>query len=263
MTKKTPTRCGGRATVCRRGVQRQPGARRLGLRPPPSGLRQGTPAGRRGTRNHQQPHGNDRRHPRPGGPEAAHARRIGHRQHLRRQGADRVAAQVEVARLATRPARKCGQSRTRTFGGGSTSCCNGTRSASSTSAATAATPKTSVATCWPWPPIRSSCDRGNPRCGCPRGRSSRSPRRSRPYGARGFRRPGKSHSTGRRSTCRSVADDGPAGRAPGGQLGRLALPAAVMRHQQDVAMQRLLGHHVVQTRAGPGRRSRGCGAAGT
>ena len=45
-----------------------------------------------------------------------------------------------------------------------------------------------------------------------------------------------------------AADDRPAGRAPGGQGGRLALPAAVMRDQQHVAVRRLLGQHVVQPR---------------
>ena len=88
------------ATVRRRGVQRQPRPRRLGLPPPPSGLRQGAGPLRRRARDHQQPHGDDGRHPRAGGPQAAHPRRSGHRQHLRRQGFHRVAAQVEGQRLA-------------------------------------------------------------------------------------------------------------------------------------------------------------------
>ena len=145
----------------RRRVQRQPGARRLGLRLAALRHRQGIGAVRGRAGNDQQPHGADRGDPRPGRPEAAHPRRAGHRQRLRGQGPLRVAPQVEGPRLAP-PRGKAGwsRSRTKTSGASSTHCWPSTRSASTTSAATPATPKTSAATRWPWRRIRSTCARG-------------------------------------------------------------------------------------------------------
>ena len=154
----TPDRRNARsAIVHRRGLQRKPGAGRLGVHPPPSGHGQGTGIVRRGAGDDQQPHGNDGRDPRPGGAEARRPRGDHQRQHLRRQGVFRMDAQVEAQRLAAPRGRpSSSRSRTRSSGGRWTNCLPSIKSASRTFAGIKAIPKTSAATRWPWPRIRST-----------------------------------------------------------------------------------------------------------
>ena len=95
-----------RPALRRRGVQRQSRPGRLGVRAAARQDRQGEGGLRRRARDDQQPDGALGRHPRAGGPEAAGGRRAGDRQRLRRQGVDRMDAEVEGPRLAPQGARQ-------------------------------------------------------------------------------------------------------------------------------------------------------------
>ncbi len=88
------------STLHRRRLQRQPRPRRLGVHSAPSGNRQGNGKQRRRAQHHEQSNGADGRRPRPRGAEMPQPGRTADRQCLRRQGNQRVAAEVEGERLA-------------------------------------------------------------------------------------------------------------------------------------------------------------------
>ena len=155
-----PARIG--AAVHGRRLQRQPRARVDGLsssstRPParPSNL----PAP---SRDHQQPHGADRRHRGAVDPQAAVPGRAGHRQPVRRQGNQPSGCPTGSARAGSgRRADDSSRSRTSTSGRRSTRCWQSTRFGSLTCWGIKGTPRTRRATAWPSTRTNNSWRNGN------------------------------------------------------------------------------------------------------